>query len=109
EELLNWALTACLYVSHTGDETWVERHAGTFKAVIRSLMQRDHPDPKFRNGVMRLDSTRCAGGKEITTYDSLDASLGQARNNIYLAVKSWAAYVMLDPLLRRLGEDDLAS
>ena len=109
EELLNWALTACLFVSHTGDDAWAERNAETFRAVIRSLMQRDHPDPKLRNGVMGLDSSRCAGGKEITTYDSLDASLGQARNNVYLAVKTWAAYVLIEPVLHRLGEFDLAS
>ncbi|HLK14230.1 MAG TPA: glycoside hydrolase family 52 protein [Fimbriimonadaceae bacterium] len=108
EELLNWALTASLYISHTGDYAWAENHATTFRAIIRSLMQRDHPDPKLRNGVMGLDSSRCAGGKEITTYDSLDASLGQARNNVYLAVKTWAAYVLLEPMLRRLGEEDLA-
>ena len=29
-----------------------------------------------------------AGGSEITTYDSLDMSLGQARRNSYIAMKS---------------------
>lgn len=44
------------------------------------------------------------GGAEITTYDSLDVSLGQARNNIYLAGKTWASYVALEKLFR---ENDL--
>ena len=48
---------------------------------------------------MQRDSSRCMGGAEITTYDSLDVSLGQARNNLYLAVKTWAAYLALEKLL----------
>jgi hypothetical protein len=38
------------------------------------------------------------GGTEITTYDSLDVSLGQARNNLYLAVKTWAAYLGIESI-----------
>lgn len=47
---------------------------------------------------MGLDSSRTQGGAEITTYDSLDVSLGQSRNNIYLAGKCWAVYVALEKL-----------
>lgn len=103
EELINWVLTAALYESHTGDHEWVRRHRTTFLACLRSLVNRDHPDPAMRNGVMGLDASRCEGGAEITTYDSLDASLGQARNNVYLAVKAWAAYILLEPIFRELG------
>jgi xylan 1,4-beta-xylosidase len=108
EELVNWALCACLYVNHTGDDKWLFSKARTFTAVLQSLMNRDHPEPAKRNGVMGLDSSRCKTGSEITTYDSLDASLGQARNNLYLAVKTWAAYCLLDPIYRKLGEADLS-
>lgn len=107
EELLNWALCAALYVDHTGDEAWLVANAATFEAAVRSLVNRDHPDPAKRNGVIGLDGARCEGGAEITTYDSLDASLGQARNNLYLAVKGWSAYVLLGPLFARLGRADL--
>jgi len=51
---------------------------------------------------MDVDSDRCAGGSEITTYDSLDVSLGQARNNLYLAVKAWSAFVCLEALFVRI-------
>jgi hypothetical protein len=51
---------------------------------------------------MDVDSDRCSGGSEITTYDSLDISLGQARNNLYLAVKAWAAFVCLEALFLRI-------
>jgi hypothetical protein len=55
-------------------------------------------------GFAQFDSTRCAGGQEITTYDSLDHSLAQTRNNVYIAVKSWASYWALALLFRELGE-----
>ncbi|CAN5635802.1 hypothetical protein BH11ARM2_BH11ARM2_36810 [soil metagenome] len=104
EELMNWTLTAGLYAFHTGDRDWVASHRETFLACLKSLENRDHPQEESRNGVMGLDGDRCRGGAEITTYDSLDASLGQARNNLYLAVKGWATYLFLEKLLRDLGE-----
>jgi hypothetical protein len=55
-------------------------------------------------GFAQFDSTRCAGGREITTYDSLDHSLAQTRNNVYIAVKSWASYWALALMFRELGE-----
>ena len=73
------------------------------------MLNRDHPDPEQRDGVMSLDSTRCAGGSEITTYDSLDVSLGQARNNLYLATKCWGSYVGLESLFLRLGDKKRAA
>ncbi len=54
-------------------------------------------------GFAQFDSTQCAGGQEITTYDSLDHSLAQTRNNVYIAVKSWASYRALALLFRDLG------
>ncbi len=108
EELVNWALSACLYVSHTGDQEWAAKHREVFSKVVQSMANRDHPDDSSRNGIMGLDTARCKGGKEITTYDSLDASLGQARNNLYLAVKTWAAYLLLEPLLQDSSMAELA-
>lgn len=108
EELVNWALVACLYVHHTGDTEWAKQRHETLVLVCNSLCRRDHPDRAKRNGVVGFDSDKCQGGSEITTYDSLDASLGQARNNSYLAVKCWAAYVLLETLFARLGDRELA-
>lgn len=102
EELVNWTLCSCLYMSHTNDQKWLLEHRETFGKVLTSMANRDHPDPTQRNGIMGLDSDRCKGGKEITTYDSLDASLGQARNNLYLAVKTWAAYALLEGIFEQL-------
>ena len=105
EQLVNWVCCAVSYARHTGDAKWVARHRAIFRACLRSLARRDHPDFAQRNGIMGADSSRCLGGSEITTYDSLDSSLGQARNNLYLAVKTWAAYVGLRTVFTDAGEE----
>ncbi len=95
EQLVNWVCCAVSYVKKTGDTRWLKINRRIFRDCLTSLVNRDHPDPRKRDGVMSADSSRCLGGAEITTYDSLDVSLGQARNNLYLAVKTWAAYLGL--------------
>lgn len=102
EQLCNWILMATSYVAKTGDMEWLHRQMATIKACLRSMRHRDHPlDVAARQGIMQFDSARCGTGSEITTYDSLDESLGQARNNIYLAGKCWASYLGLAYLLER--------
>jgi len=103
EQLVNWVLCATSYVLKTGDIGWRKANLRTFRNCLSSLVNRDHPVPSKRDGVMSADSSRCLGGAEITTYDSLDISLGQARNNVYLAVKTWAAYVGLREILTAAG------
>jgi hypothetical protein len=90
EELCNWVLTAACYWAKTGDEAWRTKNAGLLTRCLRSMLARADA-----RGIMSRDSSRCAGGAEITTYDSLDASLGQARSNLYLSVKCWATYLGL--------------
>ena len=108
EQLVNWVCTAVSYAKATGDAAWVKANLRIFKACLASLVNRDHPDPAQRDGVMSADSSRCMGGAEITTYDSLDASLGQARNNLYLAVKTWAAYLGLRSIFTEANLPKLA-
>ncbi|SDW47356.1 Glycosyl hydrolase family 52 [Alicyclobacillus hesperidum] len=108
EQLVNWILCAAVYVEQTGDQAWFTRRLPIYEQCLTSLLHRDHPDPEKRNGVMGLDSDRTMGGSEITTYDSLDVSLGQARNNLYLASKTWAAYLALSRSFARAGRTDLA-
>lgn len=108
EQLVNWVLTAAVYAEQAGDSSFVPDHLELFELCLQSMVNRDHPDPEQRNGLMALDSSRTMGGAEITTYDSLDVSLGQARNNIYLAGKCWAAYVAMERLFKLNGREELA-
>ncbi|MFW6303484.1 MAG: glycoside hydrolase family 52 protein [Candidatus Sumerlaeota bacterium] len=99
EELLNWILCAALYIEATEDRDWLHKRAGLIADCLESMQNRDHPEPEKRNGIMSLDSNRCGDSEEITTYDSLDPSLGQARNNSYMGVKCWAGYLAIGALL----------
>ncbi|HWA88307.1 MAG TPA: glycoside hydrolase family 52 protein [Opitutus sp.] len=103
EQLLNWVLTACTYAAHTGDRAWLRANKKILLACADSLHRRDDPDPKKRDGILKHDSARVHGGAEITTYDSLDVSLGQARNNLYLAVKTLGAWILLERAFADLG------
>lgn len=108
EQLVNWLCCAGVYCAGTGDRDFLLRHRGVLKDGFASLLNRDHPDPAKRDGIMAFESSRTDGGGEITTYDSLDHSLGQARANVYLAGKAWAACVALERLFGELGETGLA-
>ncbi|WP_338786869.1 glycoside hydrolase family 52 protein [Metabacillus sp. FJAT-53654] len=108
EQLVNWVLCAAVYVEQTNDIKWLQDNIDIFIRCFESMLNRDHPNPEERNGIMALDSTRVMGGAEITTYDSLDVSLGQARNNIYMAGKCWASYVALEKLFAGNGLEVLA-
>ena len=109
EQLTNWVLCAGVYWVHTKDNDFIEKYKSVLLACLQSLLNRDNPDPLKRNGLMGYDSSRTEGGGEITTYDSLDHSLGQARNNIYLAGKCWASYLALERIFSYLSESDAAS
>ena len=103
EQLLNWVLTAVCYAEKTGDTRWLRSRKAMLLACAESMRRRDHPDAKKRDGLLKHDSARCGPeGAEITTYDSLDVSLGQARNNLYLSVKALGAWVLLERAFQRL-------
>ncbi|CAI8280727.1 MAG: Beta-xylosidase [Opitutia bacterium UBA7350] len=104
EQLTNWVLCAGLYVKETGDDDFLRQHKDLLGQCLQSLLNRDHPDPAQRDGLMSFESSRTKGGGEITTYDSLDHSLGQARRNVYLGGKCWASYLALEMMLGSLGD-----
>ena len=62
EELTNWILCAGLYVSHTQDKEFLDKHSNIFEDCFNSLQNRDHPDPGKRDGLMGFDSFRTLGG-----------------------------------------------
>lgn len=105
EELLNWILTGAVYALNIKDTEWLNKNIKIFTECFESLAARD----KNNDGIMDLDSSRCKEGAEITTYDSLDVSLGQARNNLYLGVKSWAAYVLFQRIFKDYSLNELAA
>ncbi|MFA6291123.1 MAG: glycoside hydrolase family 52 protein [Victivallales bacterium] len=109
EQLVNWILCGAVYCNGAKDGKWLKKNIAIFEKCLTSMLNRDNPVPEERNGVMALDSSRTMQGTEITTYDSLDVSLGQSRNNLYLAVKSWASYVALEKIFVSTGREKLAN
>ncbi len=103
EQLCNWILLAASYVAKSNDQQWARRNEFIFQACLTSMVRRSGSSADNSSGAMKFDSSRCQSGEEITTYDSLDASLGPARGNLYLAVKCWAAYLGLAMLFDVLG------
>lgn len=100
EELVNWVLCACMTLEKSPDSKWASSLQCVFADCLESLCLRDSVDPAKRTGIMSLDSPRCGTtGAEITTYDSLDPSLGQSRASTYLGLKTIAAYAHLEKAL----------
>jgi hypothetical protein len=108
EQLTNWVLCAGVYIARTGDTEFLQKHRDVLFQCLESLLNRDHPEPGKRDGLMGFESSRTRDGGEITTYDSLDHSLGQARNNVYLGGKCWASYLALEQLFQSLEEGGAA-
>ncbi len=96
EELVNWVLCAIGYARIANDIDWLHENRKVIEECMASLIARDHLEDSASLGIMQFDSDRCEGGYEITTYDSLDQSLGRARGSLYLAVKTWAAWLALE-------------
>ncbi len=97
EQLCNWSLLAATYVLKTGDLPWARLNQHVLAACVSSLVNRGG-----ETGYVHYDSSLCEKGAEITTYDSLDKSLAQTRNNVYMAVKCWASYLGLAMVLEKL-------
>ena len=108
EQLCNWILIAASYVAKTYDVRWLETAKSAIMACAESLINRLRFTQENPASVDFLDSSRCGGGREITTYDSLDHSLAQAHNNLYMITKYWAAGMGLEALLALSGEGELA-
>ncbi|HVS70459.1 MAG TPA: glycoside hydrolase family 52 protein [Phycisphaerae bacterium] len=99
EQLCNWVLMGATYVSLTEDAGWASQNGVILEACLESLQRRGG-----NSGIPEYDSSRCGTGAEITTYDSLDHSLAQTRNSLYMAVKFWAACLGLAIVFERLGD-----
>ena len=100
EQLCNWTLTAACYMAKTRDTAWLKKNKKIIADCLTSMVHRGGDV-----GFAQFDSTKTAGGQEITTYDFLDHSLAQTRNNVYMAVKSWASYRALALMFRDLGDE----
>ena len=75
EQLINWIVCAVTYLHYSHDTDWMAQNKPVFEDCLTSMLNRDHPNPAQRNGVMSLDSSRTGSPEEITTFDPLTRSL----------------------------------
>lgn len=107
EQLTNFTITILTYANKTGDIEFLNQNKAILDKVVTSLLNRDHYDDSQRNGIMSLDSSRTGvKGMEITTYDSLDKSLGQSRENSYIASKTYTSYALLKDYYESINENE---
>lgn len=109
EELVNYILCAISYARVGGGHDWLDAQGDLLSELYASLSARCKDESGNPTGVVQKDSSLCAGGSEITTYDSLDPALGRARMNLYLAVKCWAAWIGLYQMFERKNNEAAAS
>lgn len=109
EQAQNWPLLACTHILLQEDLAWARDRRDLLLECLASLELREHPVEASRRGVPGTDSSRVGTGMEITTYDSLDPALAQARGSLYLTVKLWSAYLGLERVLDLLGEAEQAA
>ena len=99
EELQAWILSAGLYWSRTGDHAWLTNNLTVLQTCLNSMLLRDHTNAAVRDGI-----TKNVNSGEITTWDSLDASLQRASFSGRLAVRNWACYLALDAMFSQVGD-----
>jgi hypothetical protein len=99
EELQAWILSAGLYWSHTGDHTWLTNNQALLQTCLNSMLLRDHTNAAARDGI-----TKNTNPGEITTWDSLDASLQKPAFSGRLAVRNWACYLALGAMFSQIGD-----
>jgi len=99
EELQSWILSAGLYWSHTADNAWLTNNLAVLQTCLNSMLSRDNTNSAARDGI-----TKNVNAGEITTWDSLDASLVRAAFSGRLAVRNWACYLALSTMFSQLGD-----
>ncbi len=99
EELQAWVLSAGIYWSHTSDHAWLTNNAPLLQTCLNSMLLRDNTNAAARDGV-----TKNVNAGEITTWDSLDASLRAAAFSGRLAVRNWACYLALEAMFGQVGD-----
>jgi autotransporter-associated beta strand protein len=103
EELQNWILSAGLYWGHSADDAWLTNNATLLQTCLNSMLLRDDTNAPSRDGITTYINKR-GSNQEITTYDSLDASLNVPRLNAYSTVRNWASYLSLEAMFNRVGD-----
>ena len=97
EILLNAIYMLTSYALMADDTPWAKTRLPFARELLVSLENRDHWDPARRTGILKAQSA-AASGPEQTVFASLqnvDGVLALARGNLYMAVKTFCANLLL--------------
>lgn len=110
EELLNGIYCISAYAIYSKDMDWIHQRSDIAVQLLQSMENRDYYDPLKRNGILKGESLRCGeNGREITTYDALDASLKNSVGNMYIAVKTMCAALLLSEFFSLASLEEYAA
>jgi hypothetical protein len=97
EVLLNSLYMLTSYALMADDTPWAKTRLPFARELLVSLENRDHWDPAQRTGILKAESSG-SKGPEQTVFGGrtgVDGALGNARGNLYLAVKTFCANLLL--------------
>jgi xylan 1,4-beta-xylosidase len=97
EILLNALYMLTGYALMADDTPWAKTRLPFARELMASLEARDHWDPAQRTGILKAESAS-AGAPERTAFSNLPdcpPTLADARGNLYLAVKTFCANLLL--------------
>ncbi len=93
EELLNGAYLLTSYALMADDTPWAKTRLPFARDLMVSMENRDHWDPEKRTGILKAETEKAGTGAEVTTFE--EGVLGSVPGNVYLAVKTFCANLML--------------
>jgi hypothetical protein len=95
EVLLNGIYLLTSYALLADDTPWAKTRLPFARELLTSMENRDHWDPERRNGLLKAESEKTGSGVEVTAVAGTGDVLEKARGNVYLAVKTFCANLML--------------
>jgi hypothetical protein len=106
EQLLNGAFCASACALRGGDDAWSKERLPIAREMLSSMESREGAK---HDGMLSAQSDRVGKGSEITTYDALDDSLKESRGSLYIAIKTWAAALLLERWFEEAGDQKSAA
>jgi hypothetical protein len=95
EELLNGVYLLTSYALLADDTPWAKTRLPFARELMVNLENRDHWDPERRTGILKGESEKTGSGAEATALAFLGEELGGVPGNLYIAVKTFCANMLL--------------
>jgi hypothetical protein len=95
EELLNGVYLLTSYALLADDTPWAKTRLPFARELMVNLENRDHWDPEKRTGILKAESEKVGSGAEATGLAFLGEELGGVPGNLYVAVKTFCANMLL--------------